>query len=148
MNFIEYAKWIATEDLCADNIEQSIWRGKPICPYCEQKSNESTLKNGSFKQYYCTECNIAYSAQDVIDFNEDLSLHQWCVMLWFGFYATQVLSDIPFLANAIGTSQEIIRSAVETTTHIITKESNFTNIFFGRLSIKAPIITKMYSRGK
>jgi transposase-like protein len=72
---ISLYKNFPTEDDCMNLLEQTRWKGTPICPYC--KSTHSTAISKK-RRYHCNNCNTAFSVTvNTIFHHTHLPLQKW-----------------------------------------------------------------------
>ncbi len=75
-----YNKFPSKRD-CINHLEELIWMGTPICPYCNSK-HHTELKEDN--RYHCNTCNTSYSVTVNTMFHKTkIDLQKWffCIYL-------------------------------------------------------------------
>lgn len=115
MNIIQVYKLYPSHHDCIKHLESVRWKGEPVCPYCQSKSQTPMPKED---RYHCNNCNTSYAVTvGTIFHNTKLDLQKWFVAISLvlnakkGISSRQLARDIEVTKDTAWRMQMQIRKA-------------------------------------
>ena len=130
MNLKKLYKKIPSGKAAIKMLEEIVWHGQPICPYCKSK-NFTPVKDSD--RYHCNTCNTSYTVTvDTVFHKTKIPLQKWFYIIY--------LKETNGLNIPLRTLGEEIGITKDTANRIVNKVNNF---YFKNKDLFNSIYTKI-----
>ncbi len=103
LSIYDFMKLFPNEDKAVEFIENQIWGGTPVCPYCKSKK---TTKRDKRHGHRCMECRKDFTIRKGTIFeNSRLPLHKWLYSMYLVVTSRKGISSLQ-LSKEIGITQK------------------------------------------